>query len=105
MGGGTLYLVGAVGKRLLKREALGLGDVKYMIFVGGFVGAEGVLLVFFLGCALGSLVGLPLRALTGRQEIPFGPFLSAGFALLLFFRDALFGFLLVTWPEWVRSLL
>lgn len=103
LGGGTLYLVGVVGRVALKREALGMGDVKYMIFMGGILGAEGVLLVFFIGCALGSVVGLPVRFISGRREIPFGPFLSAGVVLLLFFRNELFGFFLETWPEWIRT--
>jgi leader peptidase (prepilin peptidase)/N-methyltransferase len=104
LGGGTLYAVGWLGKAILRREALGMGDVKLMVFVGGMFGIEGVLLVFFLGCALGSIVGIPLRALTGKQEIPFGPFLSFGVLLVMFFETQLMNFILVTWPEWARSL-
>jgi len=104
-GGGSLWLVGLLGKAALRRDALGLGDVKYMAFMGAMVGAEGVLLVFFLGCALGSVVGLPLRLVKGRREIPFGPFLSLGVVLVLFFRTEMLEFLTKTWPEWVRRLL
>jgi leader peptidase (prepilin peptidase)/N-methyltransferase len=104
LGGGTLYAVGWLGKAILKREALGMGDVKLMIFVGGMFGVEGVLLVFFLGCALGSIVGVPLRAITGKREIPFGPFLSFGVLLVMFFETQLMNFILVTWPEWSKSL-
>jgi leader peptidase (prepilin peptidase)/N-methyltransferase len=105
VGGGTLYAVGLLGRLMLKREALGLGDVKYMMVVGGLFGADGVLLVFFIGCALGSLVGVPFRLITGRREIPFGPFLSLGVLLLVFFRPEILHFILHTWPEWFRSLL
>ncbi|MFH2001911.1 MAG: prepilin peptidase [Planctomycetota bacterium] len=104
VGGGTLFFIGILGKAFLKREALGMGDVKYMIFVGGLLGWEGALLVFFLGCATGSLIGLPVRMLTGRQEIPFGPLLSLGVLLVIFFRSEMMDFLLVTWPSWVLTL-
>lgn len=103
-GGGALLLVAWTGRALLKREALGMGDVKYMIFVGALLGWEGVLLVFFLGCALGSVIGLPFRMLTGKREIPFGPFLSLGVLLVIFFRQELLDFLLITWPEYVVTI-
>lgn len=105
VGGGVLWIIGFLGKCILKREALGLGDVKLMCFVGGVFGYEGVLIVFIIGCALGSLIGLPYRILTGRQEIPFGPFLSMGAVLMVFFGEEIRYFLSETWPDWVRTTL
>jgi prepilin signal peptidase PulO-like enzyme (type II secretory pathway) len=84
---------------------LGLGDVKLMFFVGGLFGFEGVLLVFFIGCAVGSLVGVPVRLLTKKQEIPFGPFLSFGVLMVLFFKAEMMHFLGTTWPGFIGSLL
>ncbi len=104
LGGGTLLLVGILGKAVLKRDALGLGDVKLMFFVGGLLGCEGALIVFFAGCAVGSLVGVPLRLLTGKREIPFGPFLAFGVLLVLFFKPEIWHFAGVTWPGIVGSL-
>lgn len=103
-GGGALLLVGYLGKVILKREALGMGDVKLMFFVGAMFGWEGVLWVFILGCALGSLVGVPYRIVTGKREIPFGPFLSSGALLVLFFQGAIRDFIFVTWPRLIGSL-
>jgi leader peptidase (prepilin peptidase)/N-methyltransferase len=104
VGGGTLLVVGYLGKRILKREALGMGDVKLMFFVGGVFGWEGGLIVFFLGCLFGSLVGIPFRVLTGKQEIPFGPFLSLGLLVQVFFASEIMEFLIDRWPKFVASL-
>lgn len=64
-GGGSLWLVGIAGRALFKpreggeaTDAMGFGDVKFMAAVGTLLGAEGVLLVFFVGCVVGSLGGL-----------------------------------------------
>ena len=102
VGGGTLLLVGLIGKAALKRDALGLGDVKLMFFLGGLFGFEGALIIFFLGCAVGSLIGVPFRLLTKKQEIPFGPFLSFGAVMVVFFKTEILEFFLVTWPSLFR---
>lgn len=73
VGGGTLWVVGVLGRVLFKpkeggeaTDAMGFGDVKFMAGVGALLGAESVLLVFFAGCVGGSfggvgnwLIGLP----------------------------------------------
>jgi leader peptidase (prepilin peptidase)/N-methyltransferase len=102
VGGGTLLLVGVLGKACLKRDALGLGDIKLMFFMGGLFGFEGALIIFFLGCAVGSLIGVPFRLLTKKQEIPFGPFLSFGVLMVVFMKSEILVFILVTWPSLFR---
>jgi leader peptidase (prepilin peptidase)/N-methyltransferase len=47
-GGGVIWLVAIAGKWLFKQEAMGFGDVKFMAFLGAFVGVDGVLLGFFV---------------------------------------------------------
>jgi prepilin signal peptidase PulO-like enzyme (type II secretory pathway) len=73
--------------------------------VGAFLGFDGVLLVFFLGCVTGAFGGILQRLLTGDRYIAFGPYLSLGVLLVLFFRLAILDFLLVEWPETVRGLM
>jgi len=103
VGGGTLLAVGWIGKAALKKEALGMGDVKFMAFVGGMFGWEGVLMVFVAGCAAGSIVGVPYRLITGKHEVPFGPFLSLGVVTVIFFRAEIIE-LLEEWPRFASSL-
>ena len=38
VGGGFLYAVGAVGKRILHKEVMGFGDVKLLAMIGAFMG-------------------------------------------------------------------
>jgi leader peptidase (prepilin peptidase)/N-methyltransferase len=76
-----LWVVGALGSRMFKEEAMGGGDIKMMAMVGAFVGWQGVLLTVFLGALLGTLVFVPLSFLGRKRLVPFGVFLSAGAAI------------------------
>ena len=75
-----LWVVGALGTRMFKEEAMGGGDIKMMAMVGAFLGWQGVLLTIFLGALLGTLVFVPLSFLDRKRLVPFGVFLSAGAA-------------------------
>ncbi len=80
-GGGFFYLTAVFGRAILKKEAMGMGDVKMMAMVGGLLGWKGVLLTTFMGSLLGSIIGVSLIALKGREwgsRIPFGPYLALG---------------------------
>lgn len=86
VGAGLLWGVGGVGKLLLKRDAMGLGDVKLLGGIGAFLGWEAILFVVFCGAALGVLVSIPLLVLGKRsvaEAIPFGPYLSVGAVMWL----------------------
>ncbi len=76
-----LWMVGALGARMFKEEAMGGGDIKMMAMVGAFVGWQGVLLTVFLGALLGTLVFVPLSFLGRKRLVPFGVFLSIGAAV------------------------
>jgi leader peptidase (prepilin peptidase)/N-methyltransferase len=104
LGYGLLYAVGAIATTVLKKEAMGGGDVRMMAMVGSFVGWKGVLLTIFLGSLLGTVLFVPLAWLTRRHPhwqrpeggseaempyVPFGIFLAAGAALTFVAGDAL----------------
>lgn len=82
-GGGVLYLVSVVYRRLRGREGIGLGDVKLLAAGGAWIGWSGlpgaVLMAALAGLVFGLILGLvrrrPLRAGT---RIPFGIFLAFG---------------------------
>ena len=96
-GGGSLWLVGALGNLMLRRQiqeagvddAMGLGDVKWMAFAGTILGPLLVLEAILVACFAGALVGIGMKVfarLAGKDApvgIPFGPFLSVGILIEL----------------------
>ena len=96
-GGGAFYLIAVMGRLILKKDAMGGGDIKMMAMVGGLLGWKGVLLTTFMGSLLGSVVGVLLIMLKGKEwgsRIPFGPYLAAGALVSLFYgQDILMWYL------------
>jgi len=90
VGAGLFWLIRIVGGKVFKKEAMGLGDVKLMAYVGSIVGPSLTLLTTFFAAFLGSAVGLTLIALKKAQissRLPFGPFICIG-AILAFLWGA-----------------
>jgi len=83
VGGGIVWGVRLIGFWILRKEAMGFGDVVLMAMIGSFIGWQPVIVVFFLApiCAL-VVVILSLFFRRG-SEIPFGPYLSLGTLLLV----------------------
>jgi len=92
-GGGFFYLVAILGKAVFKKDAMGGGDIKMMAMVGGLLGWKGVILTTFMGSLFGSVTGILLILIKGREwgsRIPFGPYLATGALISLFLgRDIL----------------
>lgn len=93
VGGGFLWVVGWLWKRLRGVEAMGLGDVKMMFMVGAYLGWPLTLLTLFAGVLGGSVAGVALMARRGERDmqmlLPFGIFLGTGALLSLFYGRAL----------------
>lgn len=92
LGGGSLWAVAEGYYRATGREGMGGGDIKLMAMIGAFLGWKAVPVTLMLGSFAGSLVGLSLILVHGRDSrvpIPFGPFLAAGAAASYFFGDEL----------------
>lgn len=87
LGFGLLYFVAWAGEKLLKKEAMGGGDIKMMAMVGSFVGWRGVLLTIFGGALLGTIIFVPI-AIRRKKLVPFGVFLAAAAAGTFVFGDA-----------------
>ncbi len=98
-GGGTLLLVAVLYYKAAGIEGMGGGDIKLLAMIGAFLGWKGVLLTLVFGSVLGAAVGALLMALFGKDTkyaIPFGPFLSAGALVYLFYGDPIIGWYLNT---------
>lgn len=93
VGGGSLWLIGWLWKRLRGIDAMGLGDVKMMLWVGAFLGWRLTLLTLFLGAFTGAAAGVlyvyARRERDLQTQIPFGIFLGIGSIIALFFGDTI----------------
>ncbi|MGQ9747116.1 MAG: prepilin peptidase [Candidatus Caldatribacteriaceae bacterium] len=92
LGGGMLFSFFLL-LYLLKPQGVGFGDVKLSGAIGFFLGLELGLLALFLAFASGGVVGallLLLKKKTLRDPLPFGPFLSAGATVALFWGQKIF---------------
>jgi leader peptidase (prepilin peptidase)/N-methyltransferase len=88
VGGGSFFLVAMIGQFVFKKEALGLGDVKFAAMIGAFLGWKSLLLVMILASFFGSVVGIALILFAGKGRkayIPFGPFLVMAAWITLYF--------------------
>ena len=87
------------GEALLRKPALGVGDIHMMAMVGAFVGIGGALLTILLGSVLGLAIGVPIAAARGELQargtyLPLGTFLAMGAAIAYVWGDALIGWYL-----------
>ncbi len=85
VGCSLLYLTGSVGELIFRKEAMGLGDVDLLAMAGAFLGWKLVLLTFFLAPLLAVVPGIVVLMTKRSHEIPYGPFLSIGLVVSLFF--------------------
>ena len=109
-GAGLIAIVGWLGEAALKREAMGMGDMTLMAFVGAALGPGRSILTVFLAAALGAIVFLTVvypiaflrRGRVATQTelalgaspvdlplVPFGVFLAPASAVMLLWGEQL----------------
>jgi len=95
-GYGSLFLIEVVFKYLTGKEGMGRGDAKLLAMIGAWMGWRPLLPIVMIASLTGAVIGL----LAGKGfgvRIPFGPFLSIGAIIYLFFGPQL--------VSWYSSLL
>lgn len=91
--GGGLLVLSLIFDKITGKEGLGGGDIKLFFAAGVYLGAIGGLLCVILSC----FVGLIFAGFRKNQKIPFGPAISIGTVLTLFFGEPVI--------QWYLSLL
>ena len=88
------HLEAVCAEIVLPREAMGLGDVKYMAAIGAFLGWRAVVFSLMVSSIIGSVVGVSL-ILTGKRaasaRLPYGPYISLAAMIWVFYG-----------PRWVE---
>jgi leader peptidase (prepilin peptidase)/N-methyltransferase len=95
LGGGSLYLVGAVYEWLRGKVGMGGGDIKLLAMIGAWMGWRALPFVILISSFTGTIIGGGSLLLAGRtfsERIPFGPFLVLGSLGYLFFENELRAF-------------
>jgi leader peptidase (prepilin peptidase)/N-methyltransferase len=90
LGGGSLFIVATLYRWLFKREGMGGGDVKLLAMIGAFLGWESVIVTIISSSLIGSIIGIIIIIFKGKNfkyAIPFGPFLSLGAVITLFYKN------------------
>lgn len=87
-GGLPLFLIAGLCTYILKKDAIGGGDIKLMAMAGLILGWKLIIPAYFIGIVVGAVISIVLLA-SGKKkrgdEIPFGPFLCFGIAVSMFF--------------------
>jgi leader peptidase (prepilin peptidase) / N-methyltransferase len=92
-GGGILYAVALVYYLVRKTDGMGGGDIKLLAMIGAVTGVPGVLFTLFAGAMIGTAAGIAGMVKAGHTNLqaalPFGPCLSAGALIYVFYGDAI----------------
>lgn len=97
------FLISAVGASgffflivLISRgKGMGIGDIKLAFLMGLFLGWPNIIAALFLAIFLGAIMGIGLiisGKKTLKSEVPFGPFLTIGAFLALFWGEKIMNF-------------
>lgn len=65
--------------KIIKKEAFGFGDSKYLFMISTWLGIDGALFTFILSIYIGGIISILLillRLIPRKGKIPFGPYLS-----------------------------
>jgi len=72
---------------VLPREAMGLGDVKFMGAIGAFIGWPGAIFSLAISSLIGATVGVILILMRKREwssRMPYGPYIALAAAIWIF---------------------
>lgn len=78
---------------VLPREAMGMGDVKFMSAIGAFIGWRGVVFSLMVSSMIGAAVGLALILMRRREfssRMPYGPYIALAAVVWLFIGKKFF---------------
>lgn len=97
VGTSMVYWIATLGELILKKPAMGEGDMKFLAAIGAFTGWQGALFSLFGGAFIGTLIILPWMLwqqiqkpeAPRLQELPFGPFLAIGAVIHFLYANAM----------------
>ena len=100
MWGGLFASIHWGARLLLRKDALGAGDVKLAAMLGAFLGVQGGLLALMIGSLIGAVGGIVATLILWRRPyLPFAPPLAVGASLYVLYGDvAPYAVIAGLWP-------
>ncbi|APJ02595.1 prepilin peptidase [Silvanigrella aquatica] len=94
VGAGGLFFIAKLYEIIRNKAGMGLGDVKYLGFIGAVLGWKGAIFSLFFASIIGAFFGIIWGIISKKglaTAIPFGPFLAVGaFAVSTFGSELLY---------------
>jgi len=84
---GIMLLVGVIGKKIYKREALGGGDVKLSFIIGMTLGIQLSMVSLIFSTFLALPYAIATIVLKKDSEVPFGPFIISSLLIVFLYYD------------------
>ena len=87
IGAAIFYLLNVIALLILKKEGMGMGDVKLMGALGLLFGIKNILVITLISFFMGAIIGVIVMIIKRKEKeeyIPFGPFIVIGVVTLMF---------------------
>lgn len=82
-----MFIIGKIGSKIFKREALGGGDIKLAFVIGIILNLKLGLSAIILSSLLAMPYAIASMLLSKDKEVPYGPFLVGSLAIVFLFAD------------------
>ena len=86
-GGAIFAIIALIGGMIYGKEAMGLGDVKFIAALGLYFGFTNIIIISVMSFLLGAIIGIILlvfRIKKTNEYIPFGPFIVVSTLVCMF---------------------
>ena len=98
VGTSLVYWISVIAELILKKPAMGEGDIKFLACIGAFTGWQGAIFALFGGAFIGTISLIPFlikqristassKSQLGSTEVPFGPMLALGAIVYFLFLE------------------
>lgn len=87
IGGAIFYSLNLIALIILKKEGMGLGDVKLMAALGLLFGIKNILVITLVSFMIGAVIGIIVMIVKRKEKeeyIAFGPFIVIATVILMF---------------------
>lgn len=88
VGGGIFLLITLIGEAISGKEAMGYGDVKFMLALGLYFGVNKILMISILSFLIGAIVSIILLIIKKNKlngYVAFGPFITISTTIVMLF--------------------